>query len=747
MALPSSQIRVDQPLAFLYGPLLLLATRIYARMDGSMLCEQSTLLHQSLRAASVWFALAMLLISAVGCATDRGRWVTVRNTPRNPLASSLKLLSREGPKPSPRTAQVLRRYDLEELADRDLTAAITRLSQMHETSADREVQYSVAELAYLAGKRAEPNDRSEALANYGTALMFAYDYLFDSEQTGSLNPYDPQFRGACDLYNQSLEGTLRLVQADGTLRPGTQGTVRTVAHQCKFDIVMHSSGWHDEDFDNFKFVSDYKLAGLRNHYHTYGLGVPLIAERRRHEGETGAEQFYPDKLTFPLTAFLRIDRNSTASDAAPAAPRFVLELHDPLDRQKLQVGATQVPLESDLSTPLAYFLNQPDFEIEDASTLGLLNPGEVERLQGLYMLEPYDPNKMPVVMVHGLWSSPVTWMEMFNDLRSDPYVRQHYQFWFYLYPTGQPFWVSASRMRQDMAEARLAVDPQHGSPALDQMVLVGHSMGGLVSKLQSIDSGDRFWATMSDRPFEELDADPELKKDLERAFFFQPNPSVRRVVTIGTPHRGSKFANDLTQWAGNKFIRLPMKLVDGRMKLLAANQGYFRPDAPLDIRTSLDSLDPQSTLLTTLRHAEPGPWVGYHNIAGQQRPSGFGRWFSKPGDGVVSLESARLDDLPNVKSQLVVEADHLGVHRHPQSVLEVRRILLEQMKELEQFPHAAGDVMVASAQLPAGRSLRAERSTDVSPYLPAAVSQPPASTHGPLPYAAGPPESPDTTNP
>lgn len=706
-----------------------------------MLSEQSTTLPQPSRSARVPVALALSLAALVGCASDQGRWVAVRNTPRNPLAASLQLLSREGPKPSDRTEQVLRRYDLDKLADRDLTAAITRLSQMYEAGADREVQYSVAELAYLAGKRAEPSDRSEALAHYGTSLMFAYNYLFDSQQVESLNPYDPQFRGVCDLYNQSLEGTLRLVQADGTLRPGTQGTVRTVGHQCKFDIVMHSSGWHDEDFDNFKFVSDYKIAGLRNHYHTYGLGVPLIAERRSHEGETGAEQFYPDKLTFPLTAFLRIDHETESIDGKPAAPRFVLELHDPLDRQKLLVGNTQVPLESDLSTPLAYFLNQPDFEIESASTLGLLNPGEVERLQGLYMLEPYDPNKMPVVMVHGLWSSPVTWMEMFNDLRSDPYVRQHYQFWFYLYPTGQPFWVSASRMRQDMAEARLAVDPKQGSPALDQMVLVGHSMGGLVSKLQSIDSGEQFWATMSDRPFSELKAEPELKKDLERAFFFQPNPSIRRVVTIGTPHRGSKFANDLTQWAGNKFIRLPMKLVDGRMKLLAANSGYFRPDAPLEIRTSLDSLDPQSVLLTTLRHADPAPWVGYHNIAGQQTPSGFSRWFSKPGDGVVSLESARLDDLPNVKSQLVVEADHLGVHRHPQSVLEVRRILLEQMAELERFPYPADDVMVASAQMPVAGST----TTEQSPAATRDVHT--AQPYGPLPYAGKTPNSPAITNP
>lgn len=658
------------------------------------------------RSCARWLALGWLLAFSTGCVSTRSEWVTVRGTPRNPLDATLQLFSKEGPRPSDRTAQVLRRYDLTRLAEQDLSSAITNLTQVHQTTGDREVQYSVAELAYIAGKRNESRERSEALSYFGTSLMYAYDYLFDANQAGSLNPYDPQFRGVCDLYNQSLEATLRLVQADGVLRPGTQGTVRTVGQHCKFDIELHSSGWHAEDFDNFKFVSDYQIAGLRNHYHTYGLGVPIIAERRSHEHETGAEQFYPDKLTFPLTAFLRIDRTQTAGGQQMCPRHFVLELHDPLDRQHLAVGDTRVPLESDLSTPLAYFLNQPDFKIEEVSTLGLLNPSEVEALQGLYMLEPYDPGKMPVVMVHGLWSSPVTWMEMFNDLRSDPQLRERYQFWFYLYPTGQPFWVSASQMRRDIVAARATIDPQQAAPALDQMVLVGHSMGGLVSKLQGIDSGDQFWATMSDRSFDDLQADPQLKDELRRAFFFQPNPSVRRVVTIGTPHRGSSFANDLTQWAGNKLIRMPMQLVTGRQQLLANNRGYFRPDAPIDIRTSLDSLDPHSVLLGTLRGAEPGPWVRFHNIAGRQDTGAWYQWFSEEGDGVVSLDSARLDGLPNVESQLVVEADHLGVHRHPQSVLEVRRILLQQLAELENFGVPDSRIITASATLDGSAATR-----------------------------------------
>jgi pimeloyl-ACP methyl ester carboxylesterase len=466
------------------------------------------------------------------------------------------------------------------------------------------------------------------------------------------------------------------------------------------------------------------VQGLRNHYHTYGLGVPLIAVRRT--GEDRAEHFYPPNVCFPITAFLRVDRpeqfsvvrgspdpaqiasagsrdprTTRALNTDPTAPHFVLELYDPLDRQSIEVAGRGVPLEADLSTPLAYFLNQPQFQDIELSTMGLLRPGDAKALQGLYMLEPFDPDKMPVVMVHGLWSSPITWMEMYNDLRSDPLVRQHYQFWFYMYPTGQPFWLSATQMREDLALMRRELDPGRQLPALDQMVLVGHSMGGLVSKLQTVESEEAFWHTMSDRPFAELDADPDEVRYLASTFFFRPNPSVRRVVTLGTPHRGSEFANDVTRWLGNKIITLPSKVLEGRDHLLAHNRDYFRPGAPLDIKTSIDSLAPDSPVLPVLLSAAPGPWISYHNVVGRDPDPGWEKYFVSDGDGVVSLASARLDEMRQLRSQIIVPADHSSVHRHPQSVLEVRRVLFEQLAELQDFPQSYG-VQVADRQVPSG---------------------------------------------
>jgi hypothetical protein len=272
-------------------------------------------------------------------------------------------------------------------------------------------------------------------------------------------------------------------------------------------------------------------------------------------------------------------------------------------------------------------------------------------------------------------------MEMFNDLRSDPTVRSRYQFWCYLYPTGQPFWQSATKMREDLAQARAVFDPQRREAAFDQMVLVGHSMGGLVAKMQVVASRNDFWNIVSDKPFEEVKAPPEMHQRLEHMFFFRPDPAVRRLITIATPHRGSKFANGTTRWLARELIKLPQM---GREQIVRDNPGVFRQHTLLEIRTSVDSLAPDSPILPVLLQAPNGPWLKTHNIVGVLPEKGFIGSVAGGSDGVVAYSSAHLDD---AASELKVNADHMAVHRHPLSILEVRRILLEHLADLDSFPN------------------------------------------------------------
>jgi pimeloyl-ACP methyl ester carboxylesterase len=305
----------------------------------------------------------------------------------------------------------------------------------------------------------------------------------------------------------------------------------------------------------------------------------------------------------------------------------------------------------------------------------------------LYMVQPYEPGKIPVLLVHGLWSTPMTWMEMFNDLRSQPEIRDRYQFWFYLYPTAQPFWLSAADLRRDLAAARQLLDPNHKEPSLDQMVLIGHSMGGLVSRLQTIQSGEEYWQLVSREPLARIKADLDVRQKLAETFYFQPSPSIRRVVTIGTPHHGSTFSNQTTQWLLGKLIHLPTALLNSQQRLFRDNHDAFPDGSLLRVDTSIDSLSPKMPIFPVMLASRQPPWVKYHNIVGVV-PKQW--WLSKlaaDGDGVVSRESAQLDD---AASQITVLADHTTVHIHPAAVLEVRRILLEHLADLEGRPIHVG---------------------------------------------------------
>jgi len=631
-------------------------------------------------------SLLLILAAVGGCASTR--YVELRSVPRGPLVDRLKLTSYEGPQPTDRTMQILRQYDLV----RDLTQhksdpriVIDKLQAVADQGPSADKLYSLAEMNYLGAKKIEGRNEAVALDLYGAAVANAYLYLFDERFTPVRNPYDPEFRGACDVYNGALENAIRIVRKRGGLLPGQTHAIESESQQWNLSVVVNGGRWRPDDFERFEFVSDYEVRGLHNQFRSYGLGVPLIAVRKSHTPEGADAQFFPPELSFPVTALLRVlPDDGAAGETGKTRHNCVLELYDPLVSSDIVLGGRRVPLETDLSTPLAYLLNDP--RLESVATTGLLHPDRSQKTRGLYMLEPYEPGKIPVLMVHGLWSSPLTWMEMFNDLRSVPEIRQNYQFWFYEYPTGQPFWVSAAQLRQDLAKVREVLDPRHTEPALDQMVLVGHSMGGLLSKLQTVESGDAFWRTVSDYPLDQLQIPPADRQQLAQEFYFRPNPSIRRVITIATPHHGSKFANSAAQWLAARLITMPEQIVKGRQDLYRENPGKLRDPSPVEVTTSIQSLSPDDPIFPVMLAAPRLPWVKYHNIVGEVPSDGFVGKIAGGTDGVVSVESAKI---PGVESELVVSnADHLTIHRHPLSVLEVQRILLLHLDELRSFPYA-----------------------------------------------------------
>jgi len=619
---------------------------------------------------------AFLLMLCGGCQSSH--WL-VKKQPEGSAFSHLHYAKDDPLKLSKRTLQTLRQFDLVDQLEGDPEQVLHQLQVILRTERLANILFAHAEVANLLAKSSEAKDEKKAFDLYVTAAADSYEYLFDKQFAATRNTYDPQFCQACDLYNESLDRAMRLANRHGGLKPGLQHFCHSGNESILFRITSEVEHLQHEDFKKFKFVSDYQIKGLSNHYRTYGLGVPLIAERGVLRENQHLEAHYPPGMSIPVTAYLRILPSREMGPEGVMMREAVLELYDPLRTPEVQVADRMVPLQSDSTTPLAYFLDNLEYTDTAAATSGLFRPDETPYPSGLYMLEPYQAGKIPVLLVHGIWATPISWMTMFNDLRSIPEIQKHYQFWCYFYPTGEPFVYTAADLREQMMQLRKILDPQNREPALEQIVMVGHSMGGLISRLQSVDSGDLFWQQVAEQPLDMAKADPQTRQQIQRLFFFQANPSVRRVVTIATPFSGSDLSNSATQWLGSQLIEPPKLIMESLQKLNNENPELLKNDVADLTPTSVEMLAPGSAALKSLAAAPRAPWVIYHNVIGRTESRDFLHRVTGNGDGVVSISSAQAND---VVSEIIVDADHHSIHRHPRTILEVRRILREHLDAL-----------------------------------------------------------------
>lgn len=81
-------------------------------------------------------------------------------------------------------------------------------------------------------------------------------------------------------------------------------------------------------------------------------------------------------------------------------------------------------------------------------------------LPELFMLKPYQPDQQVIIMLHGLASSPTTWVNLTNTLLSDPKLNDNYQVWQIAYSTNLPILENRYQIHQLIRQAFQAVDPR-----------------------------------------------------------------------------------------------------------------------------------------------------------------------------------------------------------------------------------------------------------------------------------------------
>jgi pimeloyl-ACP methyl ester carboxylesterase len=288
----------------------------------------------------------------------------------------------------------------------------------------------------------------------------------------------------------------------------------------------------------------------------------------------------------------------------------------------------------------------------------------------LTFAQPYQPGRIPVVFVHGTVSSPGRWAEMLNDLQNDPVVHDRCQFWFFHYATGNPIPYSAMVLRDALGEAVTRLDPGGTDRALREMVVVGHSQGGLLAKMTAVDPGVRLWDTISRKPIESLNMSEDSRALLARALFVHPLPYVRRLIFIATPHRGSSRTTSPIARVLARFVRLPGDVLGASADLLEGNRDALLLDPRGPRLGSIYTMRPGGPFLAALAATPIAPGIPAHSII-PVSGAGTGGGAS---DGVVTYQSAHID---GVESELVIPFSGHSVQGHPQAIHEVQRILLE----------------------------------------------------------------------
>jgi pimeloyl-ACP methyl ester carboxylesterase len=476
------------------------------------------------------------------------------------------------------------------------------------------------------------------------------------------------------LYNAAVAKCVDTAQCFGRFRPPSALTVNGPSGPLQVHVAYHGFAWSPQEFRRFMAVGNYEADELTRRYRRHGVGAPLVGIRRRPAVDTPPERFYPENLPFAASAVLRPNAEAVLG-TAPCGDKTAatLEFYEPLHTDTLLVSGRPATLAADISAPWVVTLLDPNRMSVEVS--GFFSPESTADYSGLYMLEPYQPGKIPIVLVHGVLSGPWTWTDMINELRADRALRERFQLWVFRYPTGGPMLHAATRLRSDLQAVRCVHDPAHRDASLDHMVLMGHSLGGLISKLQVSDSGCTLWASYANRSLDELRMSPADRELLRGWYFFGPQPHVRRVVFFATPHRGTTTRNRFVGRLAAAFVQTP-EASGVTERVARANPGAFKTSAAGLLATSDDVLAADDRLSTAIRQLYVDPRVRLHSIIG----SGQGGWGSEDSDGAVTVSSARLI---GAASESLVPAEHASVHRHPAAIQEVKRILQEHLAELD----------------------------------------------------------------
>ncbi len=520
---------------------------------------------------------------------------------------------------------------------------------------------------------------ADVLNAYLESARYAYAYLFFTERSPSQRALEDRQTQVRDYYNFAVQQMVTR-----TFNHHHQHLLDSIDEHGRFSVTSkywQISGQLNEVRlaegqqipEQLIPASSLTFKGLRNQYRRDGIGAELVAVTARRVVNKNSREDAFSETPFPaVTAILRFS-GDTLDDIINTQTVELLGF-DPYRRDSVRLAGTQVPLAANFTSGYGLWLARSGFARQ--SLLTLVGRGKVLEKPRVYLMQPYDPNRRVIIMLHGLASSPEAWINVANEVLGDETLRKNYQVWQVYYPTNAPLAFNQHAIRKAIQDTLHAFDTEGKNRASQDVVLIGHSMGGVLARLLVSNSGDNFWDPMVKLYKLEGERKEKARKKLKNYVWFKPMPQASRAVFIASPHRGTPFAeNRFSRWAAG-VIKLPVSML-GRITEIA--QLLVDPSSasgapltrPLNSISNLSDQDPFVRLAASLPISDKVP---YHSIIGNDTPD---LSLAQSSDGVVPYKSSHL---AGAQSEKVIRSWH-SVQETPEAIVEVRRILHTHLHE------------------------------------------------------------------
>ena len=631
---------------------------------------------QSCRMA-VWLVIAPLLLGGCSILREFGPVVEVHTLDAGE-AIELKrgdILTRG--KLSDATTQTIRvaALDAQACAKPISADCVEALAAVTGVAADRRLA-ALSELWLAQAQAMKPG--SEQQAAWLETIRYAYAYLFFGDHTPGERAFEDRQTQVRDWYNYAVERA-----ATGMFEVRQQMSTQLPA-QTRWNIA----GWELQlDMRSARLpgstavpaellpASSLSFRGLRSLYRRDGFGAELVAvmpdepltsapTRDGHPAAKRNQQPLPwSEMPAPsMTVLLHPDGDDLDSVLHTRTVR--LTVHDPYVESAIMLRGQRVPLAANFTAGYGLWLARANFNRQSLRSL-LGREGGIDRPH-VYLMQPYDPNRRIIVMLHGLASSPEAWVELANEILGDEALRQHYQIWQVYYPTNMPIALNHAMIRRALGDTLAHFDPSGQAPASSDLVLVGHSMGGVIARLM---------VSSTDQSLVQLAADrsrltPQQIKRIDPMLRFEPFPHVGRAIFIAAPHRGTSVAGGrLGRWMAG-FIRFPVTVLEELAHTLAPNAAASSHESLGHIPNSVDNLDENDPFVRTAADFPISTQVRYHSIVAQANAEVA---LADSDDGLVPYRSAHL---PGAQSEKIIISGH-SVQQSAAAVLEIQRILRE----------------------------------------------------------------------